>query len=133
MPTLSQRLGSFPTESRAENFFLCRQDCPLPPSINRGEFHGLREEKFGSKNHKKPASLLFSFSFFPRQPFTALSTSPQLPSPMRIPTNPAYTPPQIPAPSSHRDSLSLLQTYFILFLLCYCNLNSSGRGSNHPF
>jgi len=46
MPTLSQRLGSFPTKSRAENFPLCRRDW----------LDGLREEKIGSKNRKKPAS-----------------------------------------------------------------------------
>jgi len=56
MPTLSQRLGSFPTKSRAEIFPLCRRDCPLPPPINRGGFDGLREEKIASKNRKKPAS-----------------------------------------------------------------------------
>jgi len=56
MPTLSQRLGSFPTKSRAENFPLCRRDCPLPPAINGGGLDGLREEKIGSKNRKKPAS-----------------------------------------------------------------------------
>jgi len=37
-------------------FPLCRNDFPLPLTINRGGFHGLREEKLGSKNRKKPAS-----------------------------------------------------------------------------
>jgi len=42
-------LGSFPTESRAEIFPQCRQDCPLPPPINRGGVDGLREEKIELK------------------------------------------------------------------------------------
>ena len=53
MPTLSQQFGSFPTESRAEMFFKCRQDFPLPPPLNKVGFHGLREEKTGSKVSKK--------------------------------------------------------------------------------
>ena len=53
MLTLSQLLGSFLSESRAKIFSLCRQDFPLPPPINRGEFHGLREEKSGSKVSQK--------------------------------------------------------------------------------
>jgi len=65
MPTLSQQLGSFPSETRAEIFLHCRQDCPLPPPINRGGFYCLREEKIKSKNHKKPASPCFHFPFFP--------------------------------------------------------------------
>jgi len=96
MPTLSQRLGSFPSESRAEIFLQCRQDCPFPPTINRDGFHGLREEKIGSKISQKiscfPVSATFSLSFFLSPPL------PQLPSPTRIPTHPAYTPPQIPVP-----------------------------------
>jgi len=79
-------------------FPLCRQDCPLPPPINKSGFHGLREENIESKYRKKPASPLFLFSLFPRQPSTALSTSPQLPSPARTPTNPAYTSPRTLAP-----------------------------------
>ena len=104
MPTLSQRLGCFPSESRAGIFLQCRQDCPLLPPINRGGFDGLREDKIGSKNRKKPASPLFPFSFFPRQPSAALSTSPQLPSSARIPTNPAYTPPRTPAPPQEANT-----------------------------
>jgi len=49
MPTLNQRLGSFPTESRVAIFPQCRQDSPLPPPINRSEFHSLREKKIRSK------------------------------------------------------------------------------------
>jgi len=75
MPTLSQRLGSFLSESRAEIFLHCRKDFPLPPPINRGGFYGVREEKIKSKNHKKPAFPLFPFSFFPRQPTATLSTA----------------------------------------------------------
>jgi len=64
MLTLSQRLGSFPIESRVESFPQCRQDFLLPPPINRGGFHGLREEKSGSKVGQKPASLPRFCSFF---------------------------------------------------------------------
>jgi len=53
MPILSQRLGSFPFESRAEIFLYFRQDFPLPPPINRGGFDSLREEKIGSKISQK--------------------------------------------------------------------------------
>jgi len=49
MSTLNQRLGSFPTESRVAIFLQCRQDSPLPPPINRSEFHSLREKKIRSK------------------------------------------------------------------------------------
>jgi hypothetical protein len=49
MPTLNQWLGSFLTESRAEIFSQCRQDCPLLPLINKSGFHALREEKIGQK------------------------------------------------------------------------------------
>ena len=49
MPTLNQRLRSFPTESRVAIFLQCRQDSPLPPPINRSEFHSLREKKIRSK------------------------------------------------------------------------------------
>jgi len=59
IPTLSQWLGSFPTESRAIIFPQCRQDCPLPLFINIGGFHGLREETIGSKFGQKPANFLF--------------------------------------------------------------------------
>ncbi|KAJ7010082.1 hypothetical protein NC653_000726 [Populus alba x Populus x berolinensis] len=90
--TLSQWLGSFPTESKAEIFPQCRQDCPLPPPINRGGFHGLREGRIGSKVSQKTS---FSSGFCT---FIFLSISPplpQLPSPARIPTHPAYIPPKI--------------------------------------
>jgi len=49
MPTLRQQLGSLSTELMAEILPRCRRDYPLPPPINRGGFHGLREEKIGSK------------------------------------------------------------------------------------
>jgi len=67
MPTLNQRLGSFPTESRAAIFPQCRQDYPLPPPINRGGFQGLKEEKIRSKVSQKisifSVSATFSLSF----------------------------------------------------------------------
>jgi len=66
---LNQRLGSFPTKSRAAILPLCRQDYPLPSPINRGSVDDLREEKFGSKVSQKPAfsaqfSCNRSFLFF---------------------------------------------------------------------
>ena len=67
IPTLSQWLGSFPTESRAEIFPQYRQDCPLPPPINRGGFNGQKKEKIGSKVSQKtcfPADFCtFTISF----------------------------------------------------------------------
>ena len=64
MPTLSQRLRFFPTESRAIIFPQCRQDCPFLPFINRGGFHGLREETIGSKFDQKPAIFPFFYAIF---------------------------------------------------------------------
>jgi len=67
MPTLSQQLGSLPTESMAEIFPRCRRDYPLPPPIKRGGFDRLEEEKIGSKISQKiglfPVSATFSLFF----------------------------------------------------------------------
>jgi hypothetical protein len=47
-----------------------RQNAPLPPPINKGEFHGLKEEKFESKVGKqstpsKPPSIpLFALATY---------------------------------------------------------------------
>jgi len=49
VPTLSQWLRSFPTKSRATLFFLCKQDYPFPPPMNRGGFHGLNMKESGLK------------------------------------------------------------------------------------
>jgi len=59
VPTLSQRLRSFPTKSRATLFFLCRQDYPLPPPMNRGGFHGLNMKESGLKIAKNQLTPLF--------------------------------------------------------------------------
>jgi len=48
-----------------------------------------------AKNQPPPVSI---FLLSPSAFCSSLSTSPQLPSPARIPTNPAYTPPRTPAP-----------------------------------
>jgi hypothetical protein len=64
MPTLNQLLRSFSTESKAEIFTKCRKDFSLPPTINRGRFHGPREEKIGSKVGQKPAPLPPFLQFF---------------------------------------------------------------------
>jgi len=53
MPILNQRLGSFPTESRAIIFPQYRQDYPFSWPINRGRFQGLKKEKIGSKVNQK--------------------------------------------------------------------------------
>jgi len=72
MSTLSQRLGSLPTESMAEIFPQYRQDFPLLPPINRGGCHGLREEKIGSKVGQKTNHLpcFSSFSVVSLSPFS---------------------------------------------------------------
>jgi len=72
MPTLSQRLGSFPSESRAEIFIQCIQDFPLPLPINIGGFHGLMEDKIGSKISQK---ISFSPVFLPANVLSSLSLS----------------------------------------------------------
>jgi len=72
MPTLSQRLGSFPTESRAEILPQCRRNYPLPPPINRGWCYGLREEKIESKISQKTS---FSPVFLPANVLSLLSLS----------------------------------------------------------
>jgi len=75
MPTLSQRLGSFPSEPRVEIFLHCRQDCPLPPPINRGGCDGMREEKIRSKISQKSSFSLVFFSFQPTFSLLSLSLS----------------------------------------------------------
>jgi len=109
--TLNQRLGSFPAKSRAEILPRCRRDYPLPPPINRGSVDDLREEKIGSKNQKKLASLprfcsIFLYLSLPAVPATNQSHHKLLHHQLhhRKPTQP---------PSSHRDSLSLLLPAFL--------------------
>jgi len=53
-------------------FLLCRQDFPLPPPINRDGFHGLREEKIGSKKSQK---ISFSPIFLLANVLSSLSLS----------------------------------------------------------
>ena len=72
---MNQRLRFFLTKSRAEILPRCKRDYLLPRPINRGSVDDLKKEKIGSKNHKKPSFPLFPFSFFPRQPSIAFSTS----------------------------------------------------------
>jgi uncharacterized short protein YbdD (DUF466 family) len=50
---LNQRLVYFWVDSRANIWHHMRQNAPLPPPINKGEFHGLKEEKFESKVGKQ--------------------------------------------------------------------------------
>ncbi|KAJ6977046.1 hypothetical protein NC653_029051 [Populus alba x Populus x berolinensis] len=84
MPTLGQRLGSFPTESMAEILPRCREDYPLPPPINRGFVDDLREVKLESKVRKKKKnqpSLPRFLQFLP------LSLSPMLQPPNEATTS----------------------------------------------
>jgi len=136
MPTLSQRLRFFPTESRAIIFPQCRQDCPFLPFINRGGFHGLREETIGSKFGQKPAIFPFFMQFFSLSSpslstvafghhhsnhyrFVTVSTTSG-----RLNSSPAakHTPP-IP--------LSLLQIFFSFFLPALPPETSSNRRPHH--
>ena len=139
MPTLNQRLGSFPTESRAAIFPQCRQDYPLPPPINRGGFQGLKEEKIGSKVSQKisifSVSATFSQSFY-----LSLSLRRGLRSPPFLPplfhhrlhyqrllellTN--------RPPSNHHDSLSLF-SFQPFSLLCKLFSFSSISRIRPPF
>jgi hypothetical protein len=77
--TLNQRLGFFPTKSRAEILPRCRRDYPLPLPINRCSVDDLREEKIESKKKKKPASSLVVFCN------KSLSLSHIYPSPPKAP------------------------------------------------
>jgi len=81
MPNLSQRLGSFSSESRAEIFLHCRKDFPLLPPINRDGFDGLREEKFRSKISQKTSHFsLFPLPFSPPWPSTTTTLITGLPT-----------------------------------------------------
>jgi len=82
--TLNQRLGSFPTKSRAETSPRCRRDYPLPPLINTGSVDDLKKEKIGLKVGQKPALLPLFLQFF----------SPSLSPPFQPP--PASPPPDPP-------------------------------------
>jgi len=101
MPTLSQRLGSFPSESRAESFLHCRQDCPLPPPINRDGFYSLREEKIGAKVSQKTSHfpLFLQFSLF-----LSLSLHRGLQPPP--PSSPVFPPSNTPQEANTTTSLS---------------------------
>ena len=107
MPTLNQRLGCFPIESRVEFFSQCRQDCPLPPPINRRGFQALREQKTGSKvSHKIslfPVSATFSLSL---RHCKLQATLP--PAPPKEANTTTYRP-----PSSPWGSLSLLLPVYL--------------------
>jgi len=99
-----------------------RRDYPLPPPINRGGSHGLREEKIGSKVSQKtslPPSLCcrFSSSFFLRH--RKLAPSPFLPPapPWATSTTKLYQdhrPATTTSVISHRERLSLICKMFLL-------------------
>jgi len=60
-------VGILPNWIKGWNFSQCRQDCPLPPPINRGGFQGLKEKKIGSKVGQKTSHFpqFCNFSLFP--------------------------------------------------------------------
>jgi len=66
MTTLSQRFGSVLAKSRAKICPQKRQSVLLPPSINRGRFHVLKEEISEAK--VKKTIFLPNFSFSPSRP-----------------------------------------------------------------
>uniref|UniRef100_A0A6M2F7F8 Uncharacterized protein n=1 Tax=Populus davidiana TaxID=266767 RepID=A0A6M2F7F8_9ROSI len=112
IPTLSQWLGSFPTESRAKRFPQYRQDFPLPPPINRGGFHGL---KGGENRVQTQQKTSFFFRFLHIYFFLSLRlfhscllrreyqhTRPTHHQKYKLHHRKSAQP-----PSSHRDSLSL--------------------------
>jgi hypothetical protein len=68
MPPSNQRLRSFLAESRAVIFSQWKQDYPLRPPINRGEFISLSIKKIRCKNWTKSAPIprFLPFFFSPR-------------------------------------------------------------------
>jgi len=132
MHIFSQRLRSFPTESRVEIFFMCRHDYPLRSPINRGGFHVLREEKIESKVNKKGLPpLFFSFSvvslsscYFSAAP-SATTT---------LPTSfPLQSTPQLDAqaPSSLSLSLSLSPSLICKTLLPFLAATNASYQPHH--
>ena len=74
--TLSQQLRFFLTGLRAKIFSQWRQDCPLPSSINRGEFHDPSMKKIMFKVGKKYTPLVFCHLFiFLSTPWPSTTTT----------------------------------------------------------
>jgi len=114
MITLSQRIGSFPTESVAKILPRYLRDYPLRPPINRGSIGDLREEKIGSKISQKisffPVSATFSvFLSFSLHLFHSclLWREYQHTRPKHHHKSQLHHRKPAQPPSSHRDSLSL--------------------------
>jgi len=135
MPTLSQRLGYFPSESRAAILPRCRNDYPLPIPINIDGFHGLREEKIGSKISQK---ISFSPVFLPANVLSSLSL-PLLFQPLKTPQKHSSPPKDGVSASprtqiltgdrhSHREVFPLLSADSLLLHLF---LSSSATSSQH--
>jgi len=81
-----------------KSFPLCRNDFPLPPPINRGGFHGLREETIGSKVRQKTS---FSSDFCTFLLFLSLHRGLQPPPP----SSPVFP----PSPSSQEANTTTSQ------------------------
>jgi len=127
MHTLSQRLGSFLTESRVQKFSKCRQDYPLQSPINRYGFHALGEEKIEQKVGRKLAflaqfscnrfSLFFLSPLWPSAATTTLITGlPTIISTTRSHQNIA-----------HGGCTASLSLPYKTFLLCHSDPSSSNH------
>ena len=134
MPTLNQLLRSFPTESRAVIFLQCRQDCPLPPPINRGGFQGLRGG--GNRVQSKPKNqplpgfchllcLSLSLSLFViLQPTAATTTLTSIFSTTTSTTSNRLT-------TSHGGRTTSLSLLCKTLLLCHRDPSSSSNNNNN--
>jgi len=122
------------------NFSQCRQDCPLPRSINRGGFDGLKEEKIGSKLSQKislPPSPRCGFSSSVSYSFFLRHRKPT-PTPFLPPAPPWATsttkrcqehrPTTTVSVISHRERLSLLCKTFLL-----PSLSTVAFGHHHSY
>jgi len=107
-----------------EVFPLCRQDFLLSPPINRGGFHGLREEKIGSKVSQKTSLPPSSHCKFSSSVSSSFFLRHRKPAPFLPPAPPwatsttklcqDYWPTTTAYVISHREHLSLLCKTFLL-------------------
>jgi len=135
MPTLNQRLGSFPNESRVAIFPRYRQDCPLPPLINKGGFNGLRGEKIGSKVSQKTSHSRFQPTFSSLPFPSTMSSAPKDPANtfllhQQTAAQPPYEPKSSPmAEQPPRPPVLSLWIYIFSFL----PLPAAATVSHHRF
>jgi hypothetical protein len=97
--TLNGRSGFFHSNQGLKVFPSWRQDCPLPPPINRSRFHVRSKEKLGVQKSEK-TSLLPCFYCSPLSSFS-LYRGLQPPSPF-APVSPPSSPPQVASPTTSR-------------------------------